>query len=72
VTVEGSVGLLTISAVHIQLRHTVKQERLEDCIIPLDGGSMQEGTIMQSIPPGAPDTFHLKDANYSKLYKATI
>jgi hypothetical protein len=66
VSVHGSVGLLTISAVYLPPRHTVKPNQFDDFYNTLGRRFIADGTTMQTILTGEPGLLHSKDANYSK------
>jgi hypothetical protein len=69
--VEDSVGLLTISAVYLPPKHTVKKEQLEDFYNTPGRWFTEEETTMLSIPTRDPDSLLPEDANYSKRRKET-
>jgi hypothetical protein len=69
--VEDSVGLLTITAVYLPLKHTVCKAQLEDFYTISGLGSSQVEITMPNILTGDPGSSHLVVVKSIKHRKAT-
>jgi hypothetical protein len=67
VSVEDSVGFLTILAVYLPPKHTAKQEQLEHFYNTLG----QKETTVLTILTGDPDSLLPEDMKHSKRWKET-
>jgi hypothetical protein len=69
--VEDTIGLLTISAVYLPPKYTVKQEKLLDFYNTLGRRFITGGNYNAKHTTGDPDSLLPEDEKYSKRSKET-